>query len=65
MQTVTTSSHLVRLTAELLAERDLPALTDEQAKAVADAIDRWYGVPLQLPTAADIAAYYEKHPRNG
>jgi hypothetical protein len=54
---------VVRLAAELLAERDLPALTDEQAQACADAVDRWYGVPLHLPTAAAVAAHQDEHPR--
>jgi hypothetical protein len=64
MQTATTSSHIVRLAADLLAERDLAALSEEQAKAVADAIDRWCTIPLQLPNAADVSAYNDRHPRD-
>lgn len=63
MQTATTSAHVLRLAADLLAERGLPALTEEQAEVMAEAVDRWYGVPLHLPTPADLAAYVAKHPR--
>ena len=57
MRTVSSSSHVLRLTAQLLEERGLPALTQEQAQAVTDAVDRWYGIPLDMPSAEDVAAY--------
>lgn len=52
MRTVSTSS----LTVRMLEERGLPALTNEQAQAVTNAVDRWYGIPLDAPSADDIAA---------
>lgn len=63
MRTVSTSSHVLRLTAQLLEERGLPTLTDEQAQALTDAVDRWYGIPLDAPSADDIAAYSTRQQR--
>ena len=57
MRTVSSSSHVLRLAAQMLEERGLPALSGEQAQAVGAAVDRWYGIPLDVPTADDIAAY--------
>ena len=63
MRTVSSSSHVLRLTAQMLEARGLPALTDEQAQAVTDAVDRWYGIPLDAPSADDIAAYSARQER--
>ena len=56
MRTVTTSAHVLRLADSLLLDRGLPRLTEQQAEVLAEAIDRWYGLPLDLPNADEVAA---------
>ena len=57
MRTITPSAHVLRLIETTLAERGLVPLSNEQAAVVAEAFDRWYGVPLDLPSAEDVARY--------
>jgi hypothetical protein len=54
MRTVSAANHVVRLVAELCEERGVTTLTDEQSEAVRTAVERVYGVPLDLPTPEDI-----------
>ena len=53
MRTVSAASHVVELVAELCDQRGVARLTEDQAAAVTAAIERIYGVPLDLPTAQE------------
>ena len=63
MQTISTSRHVLRLARDLLQERGLPQLTDDQAQVLVEAMDRWYGVPVGLPTAGDMATHSQLRDR--
>lgn len=54
IRAVSAATHVLRLIAELCEERGVNRLTDDQEDAVTTAIERVYGVPLDLPSPQEI-----------
>jgi hypothetical protein len=57
MGAITAVHEVVRVANARMQAEGLPGLSFEQARVLAEVIDRWYGVPTSMPGDDTIAAW--------
>lgn len=57
MGAMTAVNEVVRVANARMRAEGLPGMTFEQARVLAEVIDRWYGVPTSLPDEGTMAAW--------